>query len=263
MATFRLVWTIYYLIGLILLDTFHESASAQNLRFVTPPSAATAEGEASVAPTRDPLRIQYLIPASDFAGLPESHRYIVAFNFRSDHTQTQSIDWPAPHELAWMSTTSKSSLSEVFDDNHGSDKTLVFDGTMIFPLLGSGPIDGPRDFADGTSLHTPFYYDPAQGNLLVELQDFDKNYPDPAVIDLVTITGGDFRTLLNIGNASAATGMLVPNIVTPIQFEFAVPEPTVWELIVLALLYPSCGRRKSAGIAQRSSATAPFSALAS
>ncbi|MGD9632125.1 MAG: hypothetical protein AB7G28_20965 [Pirellulales bacterium] len=251
MITSRLGWTIKFLLGVLFLSTAKELASAETLRFVTPPSAGATEGEASVSPTRDPLRIQYLIPASDFAGLPESHRYIVAFNFRSDHTQTQSIDWPAPHERAWMSTTSQSSLSEVFDDNHGSDKTLVYDGPMTFSLLGSGPVDGPREFSDGTLLHTPFYYDPTHGNLLVELQDFDKNFPEPAVIDLVTIPGSDIRTLLNIGNASAATGVLVPNIVTPIRFEFAVPEPSVLQLIVLTLLYPSSGRRRFAGISMR------------
>ncbi len=68
-----------------------------------------------------------------------------------------------------MSTTDKDNLTTVFDDNHGPDKTLVYDGEVTYPLLGSGPAGGPKDFADGPTLQTPFFYDPSMGNLVIEL----------------------------------------------------------------------------------------------
>jgi hypothetical protein len=179
------------------------------------------EGGTSVRPGTNPLRIQYLVPASDFAGLPDSHRTIVSFNFRSDNNQTEAVDWTIPHERLWMSTTNKESLTSVFDDNHGSDKTLVFDGTFTYPLLGTGPPEGPRDFADGTRLQTPFYYDPSKGNLLIEAMDIDKGLIS-TIVDLFT-TPGEARTLLSAGNATAANGDLL-DVAVVIQVEF-VPEP--------------------------------------
>ncbi len=207
-------------------------AAAEVIRVVSPPSVENAEGDLSITPDRTPIRIQYLIPASDFAGLPASHRFIASFNFRSDRTQTQSVDWTMPHEKIWLSTTNLNSLTAVFETNHGPDKTLVFDGAVTYPLLGTGPPDGPRDFADGMRLPTPFYYDPSVGNLVIELQDFDKNYPIPASVDLVTIHSDDIRTMLSVGDPSAASGFILPNIVVPFRFEM-VPEPSTFALGVV------------------------------
>jgi hypothetical protein len=241
----RLGWTLVVLISTAIFAATGATASGEVIRIVSPPSAANSEGDSSITPPRTPLRIQYLIPASDFAGLPASHRYIASFNFRSDSTQTQPVDWTMPHEQIWMSTTSANSLTSAFDANHGSNKELVFDGTFTYPFLGSGPAAGPRPFADGTRLQTPFYYDPSQGNLVIELRDFDKNYPVPASIDVATITSANIRTLLNEGNPNAATGLLVPNVVAPMQFEFVVPEPTTVALIGLALACAAIFRRNS------------------
>jgi hypothetical protein len=223
-------------------------ASGESFRVVSPPSLANAEGDTSVTPPRIPLRIQYLIPASDFAGLPDSHRFIASFNFRADRTQTQSVDWIIPHEQVWMSTTSLTSLTNGFDANHGPDKQMVFDGTMTYPFSGTGPAAGPRPFVDGTRLQTPFYYDPSQGNLLVELRDFDKNFPIPASIDLVTIPSANIRTLLNEGNPNGATGVPIPNIVGPLRFEFVVPEPSSIVLMGFAVVCLLAWRRNSGSL---------------
>ena len=54
------------------------------------------------------------------------------------------VDWTFDEQI-WMSTTDKDSLTTVFDDNHGPDKTLVHDGVISYPVLASGPTEGPRD----------------------------------------------------------------------------------------------------------------------
>jgi hypothetical protein len=244
MTASRISGAIVWLVSIANIQAMSNSASGEAIKVISPPSTATAEGDSSITPSRNPLRIQYLIPASDFAGLPPSNRHLVAFNFRADSSQTQPVDWTIPHERIWMSTTSRNSLTTVFDDNHGSNKTLVFDGTMQYPFIGTGPAAGPRDFANGRHLQTPFYYDPAQGNLLIELRDLDKNYPVPAAIDLVTIPSSNIRTLLNDGNANAAAGTPVPNIVAPMQFEFAVPEPSAFALAGVTLVCSIVSRRK-------------------
>ncbi|RIK71967.1 MAG: hypothetical protein DCC67_19890, partial [Planctomycetota bacterium] len=200
---------------------------------VSPPGAEAAEGASSVTPARLPLRIQYLIPAAELAGLPAGQRRLVAFNFRGDATQTTSVNWTQPQEQIWISTTPATTLSDVFDANHGPNKVKVFDGTITYPILGTGPAAGPRPFAPGPRLQTPFDYDPSMGNLLIELRDFDKNYPEPATIDVVTMPSSSFRTMLAF-DANATSGTLVPDVVTPIRLEF-VPEPSAWALACLAL----------------------------
>lgn len=206
------------------------------IRIVSPPSAADIEGNSLVTPSKGPIRIEFLVPASDFAGLPASHRYIASFNFRADRRHTESFDYIIPHEQVWMSTTSVQSLTTGFDANHGPDKKMVFDGTMTYPLSGTGPDAGPRPFTDGTRLQSPFYYDPSKGNLLIELRDFDKNFPIQASLDVVNILSANIRTLVS-DNPNGAIGIQSPNNATILQFEFVVPEPSTFGMACLLFIF--------------------------
>jgi hypothetical protein len=184
--------------------------------------------------------VQFLYPASDFAGLPASHRFLVAYNYRGDRTQTQTVDWTFPDAEIWISTTDKvsSTLSTVFDDNHGPDKTLVHDG-LTFHILGSEPPQGPRAFADGMRFQSPFYYDPSQGNLLIEQIHRTSTSPNPSpYLDVkstagFSIVGGNF-------NPDGTTGSLFTGLPVT-QFEF-VPEPAAVVLAGLALMCLSRSR---------------------
>ena len=167
----------------------------------------------------------------------------MAFNFRGDQTQTQAVNWSSPDEEIWISTTNKTSatLSTVFADNHGPDKTLVHDGSYTYPILGSGPPQGPRDFADGMRFQSPFYYDPSQGNLLIEQIHRGGTLPNlsPA-IDVrstpgFTLLGGDF-------NPNGTTGTLFTGL-PAMQFEF-VPEPSAVVLAGLACVNLLAWRRR-------------------
>jgi hypothetical protein len=240
--TFRSGWTTVGLFSVAIVAAMGTITSAAAIRVVSPSSATNSEGDSSVTPNTNSIRIQFLIPASDFAGLPASHRYIVGLNFRSDRSQTQSVNWTWPHEQMWMSTTPLNSLTTTFDANHGVDKTLVFDGAVSYPLLGSGPAAGPRDAAAGQRFQTPFLYDPSKGNLLIEQRDFDKKFPVPATLDVLAIPSG--RLLINDPNPNAATGVLLPSFPV-IQLEFdVVPEPSTFVLVGLAILGPFARRTK-------------------
>jgi hypothetical protein len=135
--------------------------------------------------------------------------------------QTEPVDWNIPHEQTWMSTTDKENLTTEFEANHGPDKTLVFDGAVSYPFLGTGPVFGPRDFADGPRLQTPFFYDPSKGNLLIESRDFDKDFLTPVAIDVTSVP--NVRGIINVGDANAATGTAL-NSAAVFQFEFDVPQ---------------------------------------
>jgi hypothetical protein len=171
--------------------------------------------------------------ASDFAALPASHRQLVGFNFRADSSQTQSLNWGSGTERIWMSTTSRNSLTSVFEQNHGTNKTLVHDGPMFYPLLATGPAGGPKDIADAQLLRTPFFYDPSQGNLLVERLVFVTNPSPRANLDapltsqnLVLVNSTDPL------NGTSGTFVTVPAV---LQFEF-VPEPSTAVLAGIAVI---------------------------
>jgi hypothetical protein len=210
-------------------------AAGEIIKIVTPPSLANVEGSSFATPAAVPRRIQFLFPASEFAGLPESHQRIVAFNFRSDAAQNQPFDWASSDSQIWLSTTDKTpqTLTNTFDNNHGPNKTLVHDGAISFPLLATGPPLGPRDLADGPRLDTPFDYDPSQGNLLLEWIRFDNgNTPR---IDVQPSLDPGSRVLLNQTSATAATGSF-NNVPAVIRFEFdVVPEPSSIALTCFAL----------------------------
>jgi hypothetical protein len=220
-------------------------AFGEVVKIVSPPTASGAEGNSSITPNRNQIRVQYLIPASEFAGLPATHRRIVGFNFRSDRTQTTPVNWTFPSEQIWMSTTSLNNLTTTFDANQGADKTLVFNGAVTYPLLGSGPAAGPRNIADGLKLQSPFFYDPSMGNLLIEEKRFDGNYPVPATLDVVSGSGIGGRLLLNDPGPNAPTGILLASFpVLQIEFD-VVPEPSTFALAGFAFTSLISLRRKS------------------
>ena len=69
-----------------------------------------------------------------------------------------------------ISTTTKEpeNLSMRFADNLGDDQTVVIDGPISLSTENVGPPDGPRVFDVAIKLDKPFYYDPSQGNLLID-----------------------------------------------------------------------------------------------
>jgi hypothetical protein len=224
MNEFRLGWSAVRLASVAIVAVIGASTSGEVHKIVSPSSMAKDEGNSSLRPNVAPNRLQFLFPASDFAGLPASQRFLVAINFRGDRTQTQAVDRIFPDGEWWMSTTDKTSatLSRVFADNHGPNKTLVQDGLYTFRILGTGPPQGPRDFADGMRFQKPFYYDPSQGNLLIEhtWRTMGSPVSQPA---LDNQSSPEF-TLLVGGNPDAISGNLFTGR-SITQFEFAAPPP--------------------------------------
>jgi hypothetical protein len=215
-------------IGLIALLVFaaYTSAPAATIRVVSPAAADDVEGDVNRSPRFISHRVQFLFPASDFAGLPEGQRLITAFNFRADRTQTQSGALNFGDERIWMSTTNVSSLASVFDNNHGPDKMLVHDGPMSYPLLAAGPGARPADFADGLPLQTPFYYDPSLGNLLVERVVF-ANSPSGSVATVDRQSTPEVRIIV-VDDPNGTAGS--PSNSAPVmQFQF-IPEPATFAL---------------------------------
>jgi len=250
MNAFQHRWTTAGLLSIAIIAAWGARASGEVIKVVSPSSAKNSEGNLSGNPIAGaPGRVQFLYLGSDFAQLPATHRQIAAFNYRADGAQNQPINWTYPDVEVWMSTTNRTSLLSVFADNHGPNKTKVHDGSLTFPIVATPPAEGPKDFGQGTPLDTPFFYDPSQGNLLVELAYVVTGPSSPApTIDTQSGAPGRFLATA-VGNPNSTSGGL-NDFVPVLQFE-VVPEPSTFVLAGVALVGLLAWRRKSEGFRRR------------
>lgn len=116
------------------------------------------------------FRVQYLFPASEFAGLPSDQRWITSFLLRPDGQQDAPRTVVYPHITLKMSTTAftPDTMSPTFDTNVGADVITVYDGPLTLQSTAAGVAQTPHAFEFLFPLAQPFYYDPAKGNLLFD-----------------------------------------------------------------------------------------------
>ena len=158
-----------------LLAAFLGSCVMTELRaqvIVVPNSLATNDGNGTDTSTAGPASVRWLHfhDASQFGAL-SGPSFLTKFALRPDTILGQS----GPRSLTlriYASTTSRSvaGMSTTFAENLGTNNTLVFDGTVI---LTTSDLPGPgdtRQFDYVFPFTTPFLYDPAAGNLVLDLQ---------------------------------------------------------------------------------------------
>jgi len=149
--------------------SFH--AAAASAAPLTTDLAASLTGEAaSPAPFRNSgtggSRVQNIYEASLFGNFGGA-RSITGLAFRA----TPGLAPFAGNTLRLTdvrialstSTRAQTTLSSVFKDNIGPDAITVFSGPLILTTLS------PGDFDEVVTFMTPFDYDPALGNLLVDV----------------------------------------------------------------------------------------------
>ncbi len=130
-----------------------------------------------------------------------------------------------------LSTSQKApnALSRTFAENLGTDDTVVFHGAIT---LSSGFVStpaGPKEFDIVIPLATPFFYNPAAGNLLLDLRNPDgssmasridagTSQSDSAsrvwsrVPDLVALTGDNNAEIIQIRYSTEPTSPTAPII---------------------------------------------------
>jgi hypothetical protein len=163
----------------------------------------------------------HIYDASQFGAL-SGPSFLTKFAYRPDRILGQS----GPRSLTvriYASTTSRTvaGISTTFAENLGPDNTLVFDGTVNATTENlPGPGD-TRQFDYVYSFTTPFLYDPAAGNLVLDLQIESSG----SAITHDTVSGDPtIGRVFSAGSSTAATGDLRFSHVTQFTFE---PPPRV------------------------------------
>ena len=186
-------------------------------------------------------RYQQIYAASGFAGLAPGGEYITQIAFRPDASLGHAFSSTLPGIRIDLSTTGAGvdALSSTFASNIGANDTIVYGGASGSPLflssLFTGPASGPKDFDIIITLTTPFFYNPAAGNLLLDVRNFGGGRT--AIFDAQEI-GGDsisraFTMPSGVGS-STADGTDTLGLVT--RFTTAVPEPASITLLAVGLL---------------------------
>ncbi len=235
------------------------SVAAQDIRsvfFEIPNGLMTIEANgASQLPFgyASPVRYQQVYDASQFSRVPVGGAFLTRIFPRADCSNT--FEWLVTNLQVRISTTLKTpdNLSAVFAENVGSDETLVFGPkNYILPGGTSPTCPNPQTFFHGQEIpaDVPFFYDPARGNLLLEMRHLGNNYRfliDPPLesqkLDAQTIFGDSvsrvaaFSVTTNTDEVVDTTGL-----VTAFQFD---PFPSLWirydtnTLVVTFPLYPT------------------------
>jgi hypothetical protein len=189
---------------------------------VVPNALATIDGndfDGTPSGNTGGVRVMRIFDASQFGAL-SGPSLLTQIATRPDTIPGGPSGPRSPTLRIYASTTKRSvaNMSTTFAENLGTNTTLVFDGTL---LLTTANLPGPgntRQFDIVERFTTPFLYDPAAGNLVLDLQISSGS--GPAIrSDAVFPTIG---TLGAVGSPTAAVGdfVIIANVT---QFTFESP----------------------------------------
>ena len=210
-------------------------ASAQ-IRF-TPvvPNSLTGDGtSASSTPfNQTGVRFQQVYDASQFSSVVG---WIREIDFRVDAggAGMDFLNATLSNVQISVSTTLRQpdSLSPIFADNVGLNNSIVRSGSLTISGRNIHFPGGPNPFEIAVQFTTPFFYDPAQGNLLLDVRNYFGAATTP--FDAVNTPGDPVSSLFALG-ADATTGTpSTIGLVTRFVID-PVPEPSTWALFLTGI----------------------------
>jgi hypothetical protein len=238
--------SLVYRVALAIVIACPPSVSADSV--VVPNSLTAAEGDGAVDAGPN-IRIQQVYGAADFGGLGVIQ--ITGLALRPDAASGVPF---GPDTIAGLqvrlSTTGKAvdGLSLTFAQNIGPDETTVFNGDWTRSSADSPGPGGTRAFDIILTFMTPFTYDSAQGNLLVDFIDTSPPLATARLfptVDAHSAMGDSVSAIA--GNANDSSGVSLGGTGVVTQFAF-VPEPSSCALLGLGgSLLASIWRRRRVG----------------
>ena len=218
-------------ITMFLLWTTALAALAQGTVVVVPNGFGNVEGNSSMS---DPIssssfRYQQVFSASQFA----NPGFINSIWFRLDGATANNPLLFFGGGSVTLSTVpvGPDGLSPVFANNVGVNAVTIFSGGFSFGGT-SEPGAMPQAFHQTFGATTPFFYNPAQGNLLMEIRGVSGQVFTPGSLDAQSVLG-DSITRVFAASAFAASGTAdTLGLVT--RFDMTViPEPATWSIILM------------------------------
>jgi len=151
-----------------------------------------------------PMRYQQVYDAGQFSRLTPGGGLINRIAFRG-HGPGTPFTGTVPQLQVNLSTTTKSpdNLSSTFAENVGADDTQVFSGPSQAAVTFTGD---PTNFEIVINFTTPFYYDPAKGNLLLDVRNMQGGTevpPNSQELDGTSATGDSVSRVYNYGDVTA------------------------------------------------------------
>lgn len=184
------------------------------INFVVPMTSSNVDGNAfSAIPfVAHTVRYQQVYAASQFFALTNyGGGWMSEILFRGDATNGEGVSVKIPNLQVNLSTTQRGpdELSPAFAENIGADDKVVFSG-YLQASGGGGHRAGPEAFSFWIHLSNLFFYNPAFGNLLLDmtiLQGDTNNAPIGNFLDACN-TAGDSVSRVYWGSATASTGLV-------------------------------------------------------
>jgi len=187
------------------------------------------------------MRYQQVFNSSEF-GAAGGPMLITGIAFRPD-TGGSAFSSTLSSVRIDLSTTSvnASTLGSVFASNVGANNTVVFNGALSLSSAYTGPVGGPKNFDIVITLATPFLYNSANGNLLLDVRNFGGGGTTQFDSDVLPPTQ---RVWAGAVGDAAGTNVGDTGLIT--QFVYtAVPEPQILSLAALGLVAMAARRLRS------------------
>lgn len=196
------------------------------------------------------MHYQQVYDDSQFGALAVGGELVTGMAFRPDSERGGAFGPLTINNLTIsLSTTSADpdSLSTVFADNVGADNTTVLSGSVE---LSSNDSPGPGDtraFDVVINFDTPFLYNPAAGNLLLDILNLDLSNnnlglgldAERSSDSMSRVWSGPFNPGSSFGFADT-TGLITEFVFSPPP----IPEPSALTIMGLGLLSLATVRRR-------------------
>jgi PEP-CTERM motif len=180
------------------------------------------------------IRWQQVYASSEFTSVGSGMK-IAGITFRPDANTGAAFSSTLPNVQIDLSTTSAApgALNTNFNSNVGADDQIVTSGALVLSSSFTGPAGGPKNFDIHITFSTPFIYNPANGNLLLQVRNFGGG--GTTQFDADTNNHGSGAGLLAsrafaTDNNPNSTSGLADNLALITQFDFAplatAPEPS-------------------------------------